>query len=45
MERLLDDISFRATELSNSTVIIDKAYVDKQLNELVKDEDLSRFIL
>lgn len=45
MERLLDDISFRATELANTTVTIDKAYVDKQLGELVKDEDLSRFIL
>jgi ATP-dependent HslUV protease ATP-binding subunit HslU len=45
MERLLDEISFQATELSNSTVIIDKAYVDKQLGELIKDEDLSRFIL
>ena len=45
MERLLDDISFRATELANSTVVIDKAYVDKQLNDVIKDEDLSRFIL
>lgn len=45
LERLLDDISFRATELADSTVTIDKAYVDKQLGELVKDEDLSRFIL
>lgn len=45
MERVLDDISFRATELKNSSFIIDKAYVDKQLSTLVKDEDLSRFIL
>lgn len=45
MERLLDDISFRATELSNSTITIDKNYVDQQLGALVKDEDLSRFIL
>ena len=34
-----------ATELKNSSFIIDKAYVDKQLSTLVKDEDLSRFIL
>lgn len=45
MERLLDDISFRATELNNTTIVIDKAYVDKQLSDVVKDEDLSRFIL
>jgi len=45
MERLLDDISFKATELANTTVVIDKAYVNKQLDALVKDEDLSRFIL
>lgn len=45
MERLLDDISFRATELANSKMMIDKKYVLKQLSDLVKDEDLSRFIL
>jgi ATP-dependent HslUV protease ATP-binding subunit HslU len=45
MERLLDEISFKATELSNNTMVIDKAYVDKQLDAFVKDEDLSRFIL
>lgn len=45
MERLLDDISFRATELANTTVAIDKSYVNTQLEAFVKDEDLSRFIL
>lgn len=45
MERLLDDISFRATELSNTSMVIDKKYVDDQLSALVKDEDLSQFIL
>ena len=45
LERLLDDISFRATELANTKVKIDEIYVDKQLANLVKDEDLSRFIL
>ncbi len=45
MERLLDDISFRATELANTTTTINKSYVDKQLGDLVKDQDLSRFIL
>jgi ATP-dependent HslUV protease ATP-binding subunit HslU len=45
MERLLDDISFKATEMVNTTLTIDKAYVDQQLGELIKDEDLSQFIL
>jgi len=45
MEKLLDDISFRATELLDTTITIDKAYVDQQLQALIKDEDLSRFIL
>ena len=45
MEKLLEDISFRASELIGTTVTIDAAYVDKQIGELVKDDDLSRFIL
>lgn len=45
LEKLIDDISFRATELANTKVTINAAYVDQQLNALVKDEDLSRFIL
>jgi ATP-dependent HslUV protease ATP-binding subunit HslU len=45
MERLLETISFDAPDRGEDKVIIDKAYVDKQLTELVKDEDLSRYIL
>lgn len=45
MEKLVDDISYRATELAETKVVIDAAYVNKQLDALVKDEDLSRFIL
>ncbi|UJF19244.1 HslU--HslV peptidase ATPase subunit [Vibrio sp. SS-MA-C1-2] len=45
MERLMEEISFDATEQSGSTITIDTAYVQKQLGELVEDEDLSRFIL
>ena len=45
MERLLDEISFKATEMVDTTLTIDKAYVDQQLGELIKDEDLSQFIL
>lgn len=45
MERLLEDISFKATEHSGKKVIIDAAYVDQYLKALAKDEDLSHFIL
>ena len=45
LERLLEDISFAATDRSGSTLVIDAAYVDEHLNALVKDEDLSRYIL
>lgn len=45
MERLLETVSYNASELSGDTVIIDAVYVDKQLKALVKDEDLSKYIL
>jgi ATP-dependent HslUV protease ATP-binding subunit HslU len=45
MERLLDTISFEATDQAGSGFVIDAAYVDNHLDELVKDEDLSRYIL
>lgn len=45
MERLLEDISFRAADSGNEKVDVNKAYVDKFLKELVKDEDLSKYIL
>ena len=45
IERVLDDISFTATDRGGEKVIIDKAYVQKNLGELVKDTDLSKFIL
>ena len=44
MERLLDNISFSDYE-SGSAIIIDEVYVQGQLNELVEDDDLSRYIL
>ncbi len=44
MERLLDEVSFDAAE-NEEKLIIDAAYVNKQLSELAEDEDLSRFIL
>jgi ATP-dependent HslUV protease ATP-binding subunit HslU len=45
MERLLEAVSFRASEHSGERVHIDAAYVDEQLATLVKDQDLSRYIL
>lgn len=45
MERLLENISFDASEMNNQNFVIDKAYVDQQLANLVEDQDLSRFIL
>jgi ATP-dependent HslUV protease ATP-binding subunit HslU len=44
MERLLDEVSFEASE-SDEPLVIDADYVNKQLSELADDEDLSRFIL
>jgi ATP-dependent HslUV protease ATP-binding subunit HslU len=48
MERLLEELSFSAADLAvgdNKEVIIDAAYVEEQLDELARDEDLSRYIL
>lgn len=45
MERLLDEISYEAADSGGRTYSIDAQYVDRQLGELVKDEDLSRYIL
>ena len=45
IERVLDDISFTATDRGGEKIIIDKNYVTKNLGELVKDTDLSKFIL
>ena len=45
MERLLDKISFEAPEMRGQEVVIDADYVADQLDEIVEDEDLSRYIL
>ena len=45
MEKLLDEISFQGPDLEEKTVRIDAAYVQKQLAEIVKNQDLSRYIL
>src|SRR5216684_4289087 len=45
MEKVLEEISFEGPDLKKKTVKVDAAYVRKQLAEIVKDQDLSRYIL
>jgi ATP-dependent HslUV protease ATP-binding subunit HslU len=45
MERLLEGVSFDATELGGQTITVDAAYVNSRLGELSQDQDLSRYIL
>jgi len=45
LEKLLEDISFEAPELSNKTIVINREDVIEKLEEVVKNEDLSRYIL
>ena len=45
MERLLEDLSFKADQKAGETVHIDAAYVNSRLDEAAKDEDLARYVL
>ena len=45
IEKVLDEISFTATDRAGEKIVIDANYVEKNLGELVKDTDLSKFIL
>ncbi|HLE09469.1 MAG TPA: HslU--HslV peptidase ATPase subunit, partial [Thermodesulfobacteriota bacterium] len=45
MERVLDNISFNAPEMESKEVVIDSLYVRDKLSDILKDEDLSRYIL
>ena len=45
IERVLDEISFTATDRSGEKIVIDSKYVNENLGQLVKDNDLSKFIL
>ncbi len=45
MEKLLEDVLFDAPDTTESKIVVDAAFVDNQLLEIVKDEDLSRYIL
>jgi ATP-dependent HslUV protease ATP-binding subunit HslU len=45
MERLLEKLSFEASDISETKIKINADYVDKYLNEFAENEDLSRYIL
>jgi len=45
LERLLDELSFDASDMSGKSVVIDAAYVSRVLEGVVRDEDLSRYVL
>ncbi len=45
LERLLDEVSFTATDKGGETITIDKAYVENHVGKLAQDQDLSKFIL
>jgi ATP-dependent HslUV protease ATP-binding subunit HslU len=45
MEKLLDQVSFEAPDLQDKDVLVDEAYVDRMLADIVRNEDLSRYVL
>ena len=45
MEKVLDEINFSADEHNGETITVDASYVDKQLTDILQDQDLSRYIL
>ena len=45
LERILDEISFSASDRPGETIVVDEKYVEDRIGDLTKDADLSRFIL
>jgi ATP-dependent HslUV protease ATP-binding subunit HslU len=45
LEKMLDDISFEAPDMAEETIVIDAKYVQDKISDIVKDRDLSRYIL
>jgi ATP-dependent HslUV protease ATP-binding subunit HslU len=45
MEKVMEDISFEAPQIKKKNILIDRIYVQKQLQDVLKDQDLRRFIL
>jgi len=45
MEKVMEEISFEAPNIDQKRILIDRSYVEKQLQDILKDQDLRRFIL
>ena len=45
MEKLLEEVSFTASDIGPKKIVINKEYVENSLGELIKSQDLSKFIL
>jgi ATP-dependent HslUV protease ATP-binding subunit HslU len=45
LERVLDEVSFDASEMGGQKITVDAAYIDRVLADIIKDEDLSRYVL
>jgi len=45
MEKVMEDISFEAPNIKKKNILIGREYVQKQLKDILKDQDLKRFIL
>jgi ATP-dependent HslUV protease ATP-binding subunit HslU len=45
MEKVLEDVSFNAPDMEHQEIVIDREYVNSRLADIIKDEDLSKFIL
>ena len=45
MEKLLEDVSFDAEDRGGETLTVDAAYVDKQLADIARNTDLSKYVL
>ena len=45
LEKLLEDVSFEAEQRRGETVTVDAAYVERQLAEIARDTDLSKYVL
>jgi ATP-dependent HslUV protease ATP-binding subunit HslU len=45
LEKLLDEVSFHAEDLNGQTITIDKAFVNHNLQDLIKQNDLQKYIL
>ena len=45
LEKVVEDVSFKATDLTGQTITVDAAYVNARVGELSKNADVSRFIL